>query len=141
MKSIRATKPRVEVAQKVLHTIVELTESRPDFSIHCIFEYLPQAKACSVPDDATPCTRLPYNIVLCTIRWPEDTEENFKFARDASRKLVSLVAEANVELTPAENTGYRNYGAWFYGFATDVPLYAGQTPSYLLVTKVKTSQI
>jgi hypothetical protein len=110
MKGIRATKPRVEVAQKILHTIVELTENRPDFSINCAFEYIPQAKACSVPDDATPCTRLPYNNILCTIRWPENTAENLKFAKDAARELVNMVLEANVELTTAENTVYGNYG-------------------------------
>jgi len=109
MKGVRATKPRLEVAQKVLQTIIKLAEDRPGFSISCAFEYIPLAKACSVPDDATACIRLPYNNVLCTIRWSENTEANLRFARDASRQLVNIVLEANIELTPAENIVYGNY--------------------------------
>ena len=108
MKGIRATKPRLEVVQQVFKTLVELTENRPEFAISCAFEYIPLAKACSVAKDATPCARLPYNDVLVTVRWPENTEENLKFARDASRKL-----------TDVENTVYGNYGALVFGYVKD----------------------
>jgi len=115
MKGVRATKPRPEVAQKVLQTLIELSEDHPGFSISCAFEYIPHAKACSVPNDATACTRLPYNNVLNTIRWLENTEENLKFARNVSRQLMDIVLKANVELTDAENTVYGNYGALLFG--------------------------
>jgi hypothetical protein len=111
MKGVRATKPRLEVAQKVFKTLIELTENRPGFSISCSFEYTSLAKVCSVANDATACVRLPYNNVLFTIRWPENTEENLTFARDAARILADIVLIANVQLTDAENTVYGNYGA------------------------------
>jgi Berberine and berberine like len=117
MKGARATKPRLEVAQKVFKTLIELTENRPGFVMSCSFEYTSLAKICSVANDATPCTRLPYPNVMTTIRWPENTEENLKFARDASRQLIDIVVKANVELTSAENTTYGNYGAFFRNFA------------------------
>jgi hypothetical protein len=111
MKGVRATKPRLEVAQKVFQAFIELTENHPSFVIICAFEYIPLAKICSVPNDATACIRLPYYNVLNTIRWPENTEENLNFARNASRQLMDIVVKANVELTHAENTAYANYGA------------------------------
>src|SRR6202042_2504796 len=108
MKGVRATKPRLEVAQNVFKKLIELTENHPGFVISCAFEYIPLAKICSVANDVTVCIRLPYYNVLNTIPWPENTEDNLKFARDASRQLTDIVVRANVELTDTENTVYGN---------------------------------
>lgn len=89
---------------------------------------MPLAKVCSVANDATPCARLPYNNVLVTIRWPENTEENLKFAREASRKLTDIVLKANVELTAAENTVYGNYGALLVGASQKLLAYSPSRP-------------
>jgi hypothetical protein len=114
MKGVRATKPRLEVAQNVLKALVRHTEHRPDVSITCAFEYMPITKICSVPSNATACIRIPHYNVVSVVRWKENTEENLKFARAASREITDTVVKGNVELTDAENTAYGNYGALFF---------------------------
>jgi hypothetical protein len=115
MKGVRATKPRVEVAEKAFKALIELTQKRPDMTMSCMFEYFPLAKISSVENDATACIRVPYGNVLNIVLWTKDTEENLKFARAASREITDIVLNGNVELANADNTSYGNYGASFFG--------------------------
>ena len=111
MKGVRATKPRIEVAEKTLQAITQLSENRPNMNILCLFEYFPLAKICSIPNDATPFIRVSYGNVVNIIRWAANTEENLKFARAASREIADIILASNVDLADADNIGYGNYGA------------------------------
>lgn len=110
MKGVRWTKPRLEIASKVLDELTKLSAERPDMSIVCMFEYFGLTKACSVPDDATACLRSPYCNVLNVVRWDDLTEENLVFARTASRNVADIAISGNVELEDKNSAGYGNYG-------------------------------
>lgn len=110
MKGVRSTKPRFEVASKALEAINKYAAARPGFKISCSFEYFPQTKILSVPNDVTAHLRSPYNSVLSVLRWDEDNMDNYLFARAASRTITDIVVSGNVELSESENSGYGNYG-------------------------------
>jgi hypothetical protein len=109
MKGVKWTKPRLEVASKVMAEVIELSAKRPDMSILCAFEYFGLKKVCTVPDDATASLRSPYCNVLNIIRWDENTEENLVFARNASKTITDIAISGNVELEDKESAGYGNY--------------------------------
>jgi hypothetical protein len=115
MKGVRSTKPRIEVAQQVFKTLIQYTENRPDMNMSCMWEFFPLKKICSVPNDAKAFSRSLYGNILQIVRWPENTEENLKYARDASREIMDIVVKGNVELSDAENTRYGNYGEFIFG--------------------------
>ena len=115
MKGVRATKPRIEVIEQVFKTLIQYTEKRPDMNMSCLWEFLPLKKICSVPNDTTACSRSPYLNVVQLVRWTENTEENLKYARDASREITDFVVKGNVELSAADNVGYGNYGRLSFG--------------------------
>ena len=113
MKGVRITKPRFEVVEKVFKTLIRLTEDRSDITMSCIFEYFALSKICSVPNDATALIRVPYPTTLSLFRWKENTEENLKFARDASKEITDILVTSNIELAGAEIASYGNYGAFY----------------------------
>jgi hypothetical protein len=80
-----------------------------------MWEFFPLKKICSVPNDATTFSRSPYGNILQRVRWPENTEENLKYARDTSREIMDIVIKGNVELSDAKNTGYGNYSEFIFG--------------------------
>jgi hypothetical protein len=112
MKGVRITKARFEVVEKAFKTLIRLTEDRPDITMSCMFEYFPVSKICSVPNDATAFIRIPYPNTLNVFRWKENTEENLKFARDASKEITDILATGNIELAGVEIASYGNYGAF-----------------------------
>ena len=114
MKGLRVTKPRFEVVEKAFNALIRLTEDRPDITTTCMFEYIVLSKICSVPNDATAFIRVPYPNAMNSFRWKENTEENLKFARDASKQIVDILATGNIELEGAEIAAYGNYGALYY---------------------------
>ena len=118
MKGLRVTKRRFEVVEKVYNTIIRLTEDYPNITTSCMFEYVVLSKICSVPNDATAFIRVPYPNALNTFRWKdeENTEENLKFSRDASKEIMDILATGNIELGGAEIAAYGNYGALYYSW-------------------------
>ncbi|KZP07477.1 hypothetical protein FIBSPDRAFT_1052937 [Athelia psychrophila] len=109
MKGVKWTKPRLEVASKVMDEVIELSAKRLDMTMSCLFEYFGLKQVCSVPDDATASIRSPYFNVLNIIRWDENTEENAVFSRNASRKVTDIAISGNVELEDKASGGYGNY--------------------------------
>jgi hypothetical protein len=114
MKGVIQIKPNIDVANKALSYLIEVTKDRPDVQISLAFEYFPLAKINSVPDDATACHRIPYPNVLNVIRWKDNTAENMKWAQITSRKVTEIVTSRNEELLGSLKVeGYGNYGEFF----------------------------
>jgi hypothetical protein len=56
-----------------------------------MFEYIVLSKICSVPNDITAFSRVLYPNALNTFQWEENTEENLKFTRDASKEIMDIL--------------------------------------------------
>ena len=77
------------------------------YNVVLLFEHMPLAKANSVPDDATAYHRNLTANVLAVVYAQEESEEVFKYSRDACHEICSLITGK-----AADNLGYGNYSEW-----------------------------
>ena len=82
---------------------MELSEPE-EYTVAVLFEYFPLGKVNSVPDDATAYRRHLAPNVLTMIYAKEESEEAFKYSRDAAHELCGLITGK-----AADNLGYGNY--------------------------------
>ena len=112
MKGVFQTKPHLDSVRQVLKRVQQTDENHGHLSM-TLFEYFPVTKVNSVPNGATPFCRYPGYNVLSVTRWEHDTLDNYKYGRDTTRELTSIISKGQGELAGYENTGYGNYG-WFH---------------------------
>lgn len=87
----------------VFQRVTEL--SAPEkYNVVLLFEHMPLGKVNSVPDDATAYRRNLTSNVLAVVYAQEESEEVFKYSRDACHEICGLITGK-----AADNLGYGNY--------------------------------
>jgi hypothetical protein len=107
MKGVFQTKPHFDSIREVFERVQ--SDEKKDFQIAVLYEYLTLTQINSIPNGATPFRSPGYN-VLSFARWPHDTPENLKYARELVGELTSIVLKGRAQLPGSENSGYGNYG-------------------------------
>ncbi|TBU32020.1 FAD-binding domain-containing protein [Dichomitus squalens] len=74
------------------------------YTVALLFEYFPLGKVNSVPDDATAYRRHLSPNVLSVVYYKEESDKAFKYSRDTTHELCSLITGKS-----ADNLGYGNY--------------------------------
>ncbi|PIL36858.1 hypothetical protein GSI_00548 [Ganoderma sinense ZZ0214-1] len=87
----------------VFQRVTELSEPEK-YNVVLLFEYISLGKANSVPDDATAFRRNLTANVLAVVYAQEESDEVFKYSRDACHEICGLITGK-----AADNLGYGNY--------------------------------
>ncbi|KAM5534865.1 hypothetical protein V8D89_011420 [Ganoderma adspersum] len=89
----------------VFQRVTELSAPE-EYNVVLLFEHMPLGKANSVPDDATAYRRNLTSNALAVVYAQEESEEVFKYSRDACHEICGLITGK-----AADNLGYGNYNS------------------------------
>jgi hypothetical protein len=106
-KAAYESTPRPEIVAQEFSRLVPLSEGTVQIAV--FHEYIPMRKFATVATDATAFrVREPRGNVLVLSTWEDDAEEGLKFARAASKELLSFVIKSE-SAKEKDNIGYGNY--------------------------------
>jgi hypothetical protein len=109
MKGVFASGPEVDVVQKLVSRIPELSK-QSGVNLSVLFELVPTNKILSVPNHATAHIRGSRINVLIFAAWDDKATDKLDAVRSAAIELRDIIIQGERVIPKSQNTGYGNYG-------------------------------
>jgi len=110
VKGVFASRPQVEVAEKLLSRQPELSKNS-GLNVMTVFELISTKKVMTVPNSATAHIRGSRVNVGIMASWPGKDANKLDAARSVTAELSRTIIEGEKVIPESENTGYGNYAS------------------------------